>query len=206
MSVNPALKIFQLLHGVWKVNRVITGAGRFEGTAKFEKNDQGQQQTAAAANELEYSEHGLFHFDTGNTPPLDASKKYIYRYLDGDIYVYFTEREELTGEHRFFHKLNINKPKQNLLPKSNSSVPTQKSTDGAVAEAMTLSGMQLQQESDVFTVFTATHLCLEDNYNVTYKLINENEFHIVYDVKGPNKEYISNTKFQDNRLNCSRHS
>lgn len=47
--------------------------------------------------------------------------------------------------------------------------------------------------------FSAVHLCQCDVYNVTYefKLDSENpEFCIVYDVKGPNKSYISKTNFK----------
>ncbi len=178
MSISS--KIFSLIQGTWKISRKIPGTGYLNGYAIFEQNPYDP-------HELFYSENGIFVF--GNGKSLEASKKYIYRLKDEDIYVYFNDKssssssasssssEETTvislstnspdlSDYPLFHKLNID---------SHAYLPDQR----------------------VFQ-FKALHLCINDRYNVMYEfnLDKPDEFLIVYDVNGPAKNYLSKTIFQ----------
>ena len=121
-------------------------------------------------NELNYTEVGIFEFyENANT--FSASRKYIYRLVnDCDISVYFDD--QANREQRLFHKFDLiyaNKP--------------------------------ASSDTDLVKI-SALHLCSEDIYKVNYEFkMNADrmdEFNITYDVKGPNKNYISQTLFKRN--------
>ncbi len=50
-------------------------------------------------------------------------------------------------------------------------------------------------DEKTFAEFSATgeHQCNKDNYKAQYQFINENQFSLIYFVKGPKKNYISET-------------
>lgn len=179
MTTNIALKIFNSLVGQWKIKKIIVPGGYLNGSSKFERDEINQ-------NQLNYSESGLFHFDKDSTV-LEASKRYIYRYLNEDIHVYFDEKTSDSVDYRLFHKLNIKL--DNTRSDQEANTPNN-------------SPLGLNKDQQQVIEFHATHLCGDDRYNVTYKFNkNEidseliNEFTIRYDVLGPQKNYISNTCF-----------
>lgn len=161
-----SLKIFNLIQGTWKISRKIPGTGFLNGQAKFERNQND-------LNKLFYSENGVFHFDDGKS--LEATKKYIYHYLNDDIHVYFNEKNNENLEKIknntdqisscFFHKFGI----------ANSQ----------------------QEPGETKLKLNALHLCINDEYRISYEfdLSNTDRFSITYDVKGPKKDYSSHTIF-----------
>ena len=157
-----ALKIFNSLHGSWRIHRKIAGAGYLDGYAQFNKNPNN-------TNELFYQENGIFFFEDGKS--FEASKRYIYSILNDDIYVYFNDKsdgdvENDANKRRLFHTFGISKT-------------------------------QLRQDQNSLIV-EALHLCIDDKYQVKYefKFNNLNKFLIIYDVKGPKKNYVSETSFE----------
>lgn len=125
------------------------------------------EKSALNTNELLYQEKGLFEFYE-NSKSFETTRKYIYRLVNNqDIHVYFDENYDVSTNNSFFHQLNIDK--------------------------------QLISPNKKVYNFSAVHNCLCDVYNVFYefKIDTENpEFSIVYDVKGPNKNYTSKTSFK----------
>lgn len=106
-------------------------------------------------------------FKFNDAKSLAATRKYVYRHSGDDILVYFDDKLQSTDDYRYFHRLNIN------------------STDLS------------HEEHDAFEL-KDVHLCGEDTYNVMYKFNFEkqDEFLIEYNVKGPNKDYLSETIFK----------
>ena len=152
-------RIYNLLTGSWKITRQIYGVGLLYGEALFEINPNN-------AAELFYSEKGIFQFNGGKS--LTATRKYVYRHINDDIYVYFDEERSFLDDYRLFHRFNMN-------------------------------DLNVNEEQNTFK-FKDVHLCGEDTYNVMYKfnLEKHDEFLIEYNVKGPNKDYLSETIFKKN--------
>ena len=92
MKMNLSHKIFDMMHGTWRLYRNIPGTGYLNGYAIFEINPNN-------SNEMFYSENGIFYFNNGKS--LEASKKYIYKCQNDDIYVY-------DNNYLLFHKVGIN--------------------------------------------------------------------------------------------------
>ena len=178
-----ASKIFNIIQGSWKITRRIQGTGYLNGYAIFDMNPNDQ-------HELFYSENGIFVFDDGNS--LEASKKYIYRLIDDDIYVYFNDKSSSVSS----------------LSSSSSeetNVITSEITDSLFHKFGINHNFFATNQTNF--QFKALHLCADDAYNVIYEfnLNKADEFTIAYDVKGPKKNYISHTHFQkkfiENNLN-----
>ena len=66
--------------GTWRIYRSIKGTGYLCGYSIFEINPKNYK-------EIFYSENGIFYFNNGKTLEV-ASKKYIYKFENDDIYVY----------------------------------------------------------------------------------------------------------------------
>ena len=80
MQEKQARRLFDALEGAWALHRTIQPAGRFDGTARFERVD---------ANTLQYRERGMLSLPDG--PPIEGTREYIYR-LEGDrLCAYFPE-------------------------------------------------------------------------------------------------------------------
>ena len=172
-----AYRIFKQIQGTWKITRKIPGTGFLNGYAIFDSNPNDP-------NELFYSENGIFVFDDGNQ--LEASKKYIYRFIEDDIYVFFHEKSAASSA------------------SSDSSSSFEESTTTAqdliansLFHRLNISNHLYMQDQRFFK-FKAVHLCIDDRYNVLYEfnLDKPDEFKIVYDVHGPKKNYLSETMFQ----------
>jgi hypothetical protein len=170
-----AWKVFQLIQGSWKISRKIVGTGHLNGFAIFDPNPNDP-------NELFYSENGIFVFDDGNS--LEASKKYIYRFINNDIYVYFNEKSS---------------PSSSLSSSSSEDANTMSASNHSINEFLFHKfGMDRVEETKESFELRALHLCADDIYNVIYEfdLNKPQEFKIAYDVKGPKKNYVSQTLFQ----------
>ncbi len=170
----PAAEIFKSLRGTWKLKRslnsVLPGfpSGLFEGTATFTPRKPSAHSIKA---ELLYSEKGELKTDTGLT--LKANRKYVYRYnLDEDkISAWFVK--EAT--------------KQN---------------DGAEEVDYLFHDLEIGNSKNGWTG-KGEHLCLKDMYWAYYEFrLPEDEdedmdvFGVRYKVKGPEKDYTSDTAYQ----------
>lgn len=142
-----ARRIFNLLEGKWIINREILNVGRLAGDCTFKRED--------SQDTLVYQEKGTFHL-LSNNESYQASRKYLYKLTDNDIYVFF-------DDNRFFHQFYLN-----------NKTDTNDLTE---------------------LIITAVHNCSPDVYNIRYEfnLDTPNKFYIIYDVKGPNKDYVSKT-------------
>lgn len=81
--------VFSKLEGSWAVSREVPSEGHFEGHANFERVN---------IAELAFSETGVLTQNNGQH--LDAFRRYVYRFENGEIAVYFDEEPR-----RLFHKL-----------------------------------------------------------------------------------------------------
>ncbi|KAF2174111.1 hypothetical protein M409DRAFT_16384 [Zasmidium cellare ATCC 36951] len=175
-SKTPVEAIFDSLKGSWRLRRsldsVLPGfpSGVFEGTATFKA----REPTAhSAAGELLYSEQGELKTDNGLT--LKANRKYVYRYnADEDkISAWFVKEDTKQNEGReevdyLFHYLEMD------------------SAGNAWAGR-------------------GEHLCELDMYWAYYefrmpKVVEEGKemdvFGVRYKVKGPQKDYTSDTAYE----------
>lgn len=173
----PIAAIFESLAGSWRLRRslnsILAGfpTGTFEGTATFRPRKPTAHTTAG---ELLYSEQGELKMDNGVT--LKANRKYVYRYSSDEdkINAWFvkevTKQEDGKEEVDYlFHDLEI-------------------SPSGT--------GWSARGE----------HLCSLDMYWAYYEFrlpkIGEegdemmNVFGVKYKVKGPQKDYTSDTAYQ----------
>lgn len=173
---SPIGTIFESLKGGWRLKRslnsVLPGfpSGVFEGTATFTPRTPGAESIAA---ELLYAENGELKTDNGFT--LKANRKYIYRYdADEDkISAWFVKEET----------------KQN---------------DGREEIDYLFHDLEMKQEGNGW-VGRGDHLCDMDMYWAFYdfrvpKVAEGSKdmdvFGVRYKVKGPQKDYTSDTAYQ----------
>lgn len=172
----PIAAIFENLGGAWKLRRSLNSVlpgfptGIFEGTATFRPRKPTAHTTAG---EFLYSEQGELRMDNGLT--LKANRKYVYRYSSDEdkISAWFVKEDTKQDDGKeevdyLFHDLEI-------------------SSSGA--------GWSGRGE----------HLCSLDMYWAYYefrlpKVAEEgnemNVFGVKYKVKGPQKDYTSDTAYQ----------
>jgi hypothetical protein len=102
--------------------------------------------------------------------PLDITQKYIYTYDEDKDLITVYFVDDNNKRASFFHTISFQ--------------PKQSSQNGWIANGK--------------------HLCNQDNYSVSYLFrfngINLSHFEITYEVKGPNKDYISKTIFQPEKI------
>ena len=172
----PAGAIFDSLKGSWRLKRslnsVLTGfpSGVFEGTATWTS----RSPTAhSVASELLYTEQGELKMENGTT--LRANRKYVYRYnADEDkISAWFVKEDT-------------------------------KVADGKEEVDYLFHDLEVQQKEDGW-IALGEHLCNKDMYWAFYdfrspsvtKVDNGVDvFGIRYKVKGPQKDYTSDTAYQ----------
>lgn len=172
MSKTVAAAIFTGLKGSWRLKRSLNSAlpdfpsGIFEGTATFKP----RQPTAhSAAQELVYSEQGELKTDNGFT--LKANRKYIYRYnADEDkISAWFVKEDT-------------------------------KAQDGKEEVDYLFHDLEINSEGSALAG-RGEHLCVLDMYWSYYEFRlddseNMNVFGVRYKVKGPQKDYTSDTAYE----------
>ncbi|KAI7557468.1 hypothetical protein KC343_g12290, partial [Hortaea werneckii] len=175
----PTSAIFDSLQGSWRLKRNLNSAlpgfpsGIFEGTATFSPRVPTAHTTAA---ELLYAEQGELKTENGFT--LRANRKYIYRYnaVEDKISAWFVKEDTKSDEGKeevdyLFHDIETEK--------ANSSAAT---------------------------VGRGEHLCEKDMYWAYYEfrmpqVMEEGErgmdvFGVRYKVKGPAKDYTSDTAYE----------
>ncbi|KAK5138085.1 hypothetical protein LTR08_005883 [Meristemomyces frigidus] len=172
----PTAAIFESLRGSWRLRRslnsVLPGfpSGLFEGTATFTPR---QPSAHSIAAELLYAEQGELKTENGFT--LKANRKYIYRYsADEDKISAWFVKEETKQNHGeeevdyLFHDIETEFSKQGWVGKGE-------------------------------------HLCERDMYWAYYefrlpKVVEEGQgmdvFGVRYKVKGPQKDYTSDTAYE----------
>ncbi|EME42204.1 hypothetical protein DOTSEDRAFT_73128 [Dothistroma septosporum NZE10] len=176
-SKSPIAAIFEGLKGSWRLRRslnsVLPGfpSGTFEGVANFKPRT---PTSGAATGELLYSEDGELKMENGLT--FKANRKYIYRYdADEDkISAWFVKEDTKQKDGKeeadyLFHDLEMDSPQGN-----------------------TWAGR-------------GEHLCSLDMYWAYYefrlpKIAEEGDkvdvFGVRYKVKGPQKDYTSDTAYE----------
>ncbi|EMC95997.1 hypothetical protein BAUCODRAFT_123275 [Baudoinia panamericana UAMH 10762] len=177
MSVKtPIQAIFEGLKGSWRLRRSLSSSlagfpsGIFEGTATFTPR---QPSAHSVAAELLYSEQGELRTDNGFT--LRANRKYIYRYnADEDkISAWFVKEDT-------------------------------KQTDGGEEVDYLFHGLEMEDKPQAW-IGKGEHLCELDMYWAYYefrmpKIVEEGHsmdvFGVRYKVKGPQKDYTSDTAYE----------
>jgi hypothetical protein len=171
-NAKPVAEIFKALRGTWKLKRSLNSAlpgfpsGIFEGTATFTPR---KPTIHNAKAELLYSEQGQLKTDTGLT--LTANRKYVYRYnADEDkISAWFVKEET-------------------------------KQDEGAEEVDYLFHDLEIENSKNGWTG-RGDHLCNLDMYWAYYEFrLDEDEemdvFGVRYKVKGPEKDYTSDTAYQ----------
>jgi hypothetical protein len=180
----PTAVIFEGLKGTWRLRRVLRSAllgfpsGEFSGEAKFTTREPSAH---TVAGELLYSEEGELKTDNGFT--LKANRKYIYRYnADEDkISAWFVKEDTKQNDGMeevdyLFHDVEVEQ--------------------GGGEGGQPWRGWSGRGE----------HLCELDMYWAYYefrmpKVVDEGEsgmdvFGVRYKVKGPQKDYTSDTAYE----------
>lgn len=172
----PTAVIFDNLQGSWRLRRSLNSAlpgfpsGTFEGTASFKPR---APTTHTAAGELVYSEQGELKMDNGHV--LKANRKYIYRYdADEDKIAAWFIKEDT------------------------------KAKDGQEEVDYLFHDLEMTPAGDSWTG-QGEHLCELDMYWAYYefrmpKVAEDgqemNVFGVRYKVKGPQKDYTSDTAYE----------
>jgi hypothetical protein len=172
----PAAEIFKSLRGSWtlkrSLNSVLPGfpSGIFQGEASFTPRKPSAHSVKA---ELLYTENGELKTDTGLT--LTANRKYIYRY--------YADEDKINA---WFVK------------------EATKQNDGAEEVDYLFHDLEIENGKNGW-VGKGEHLCSLDMYWAYYefrlpKADDEDEemnvFGVRYKVKGPEKDYTSDTAYQ----------
>lgn len=190
-----ARNIFSQLLGNWSINRVLNStlpgfpSGTFSGTAEFRprlptfsvtSDHQITPHTSDLGSlgrdvtEYLYTESGSF---TTNNQTFQTTRRYIYKFDSetGGISVWFVKQDGETVDY-FFHELDFARK-----PEVGSVLE-----DGVDAEG----GWKAAAE----------HLCEEDMYWPAYRFVYRQaqmgNFWVRYKVKGPRKDYVSETVYQ----------
>lgn len=165
---------FRAMHGNWIIERNIESAiptfpsGRLKGTASFHPRFPTLEKSSKVFDlEYLYVEAGDFTTSTGHS--MTASRRYVYRYSEAadELSVWFVKPDNNTEVDYLFHNLDFVKPGQ------------------ARKEGVLLA--------------KGDHLCVQDMYETEYRLpmkgVSLRDFTVIHQVRGPNKDYVSTTKF-----------
>lgn len=172
-KADPSIeKIFNSLKGSWKLLRNLDSllstypSGILEGIALFAQRLPTDEGYDA---EYLYSERG--EFKTQHGLMMEATRQYVYRYsrTTDAISVWFVKPDDGTAVDYFFHKLDFRETGHGI---------------GSGPEVWSASGY---------------HLCVEDNYNANYLFqlrdSKVTQWHAVFDVHGPKKDYVAKATY-----------
>jgi cation diffusion facilitator CzcD-associated flavoprotein CzcO len=171
-----AIAAFTGLHGRWRMRRTITSflpgfpSGTLEGTAWFHYRKPTDQRYRG---EYLYVEEGTLKLAAG--VELRANKRYVYRYSErtDKLSAWFVKADDGLSVDYFFNEADFGAEKSE--------------------------GSKEMKEGKQ-CVATGAHLCEEDMYDSRYEFHFDgarlDRFSIKYVVKGPKKDYISETCFQ----------
>ncbi|KAK6343108.1 hypothetical protein TWF718_008481 [Orbilia javanica] len=195
-GATTASTIFKCLHGTWTLHRTLTSAipsfpsGTFTGSATFAPLPPSSPSSSSPPQPtLLYTETGELITTTGLT--LRANKKYIYTYSSAEdkLSAWFV-KESRDGS-------NAQKDNGNNANNNNNNVEID-----YLFHELVFGGTE---DGDVLTVdgkwkAAGDHLCIKDNYSARYEFdIRKGEVKswvLRYDVKGPAKDYVSETRFE----------
>lgn len=182
---SAAKRLFKSLKGSWKLIRHLHSAistypsGILEGTARFR-----ERASTDPMYDLEYlyTEHGQLVTQQGFT--LSASRRYVYRFQETteQISAWFVKPEERETVDYLFHVLNLENSISKLFGPNASGTSQQATASGH-------------------------HLCVNDDYHVHYSFntnrANLSSWGVKYIVKGPNKDYVADSKFSRDHVESS---
>ncbi|CAK4034742.1 Hypothetical predicted protein [Lecanosticta acicola] len=176
-SRTPTAIIFERLQGTWRLRRSLNSAlpdfpsGTFDGTATFTPR---KPTTHTAAGELVYSEQGELKMQNGLV--LKANRKYVYRYdADEDKIAAWFIKEDTKAKH------------------------------GHEEVDYLFHDLEMASAGDSAWIGQGEHLCELDMYWAYYefripKVVEEGQkmdvFGVRYKVKGPKKDYTSDTAYE----------
>lgn len=175
---------FRAMQGIWNIRRDLKSAiptypsGKFTGVANFHARQPTDREYDV---EYLYVEDGEFVTDTGMT--MKGSRRYVYRYQENKdaITAWFVKPDDGKSVDYFFHELQFHLSNKECK----RSLSDQKGWSA-----------------------TSHHLCVPDNYHVTYLFQFRGaalgRFRVQYQVRGPKKDYISETWYE--RPVCPRGS
>lgn len=184
-SLSAAKRLFVSLKGSWRLLRHLHSAiptypsGILEGTAIFQ-----ERASTDPMYDLEYlyTENGQLVTQQGFT--LSASRRYVYRFQEPteQISAWFVKPEGGATVDYLFHVLSLEDSISKLFGPGASGT----------SEQATASGY---------------HLCINDDYHVRYSFnanrANLSSWGVKYTVKGPNKDYIADSKLSRDYLESS---
>lgn len=177
VPIPAARHLFIALKGSWKLIRYLHSAiptnpsGILEGTVIFQA-----RASTDPMYDLEYlyTENGQLVTEQGFT--LSASRRYVYRFQETteQISAWFVKQEDGETVDSLFLVLSFEDSMRKLISPH----------AGGVSEQATAIGY---------------HLCIDDNYHVQYSFnashADMSSWGVKYTVKGPNKDYIADSKF-----------
>lgn len=200
-STPPSLpsRIFTALHSsTWTFTRTLHSAlpthpsGTVKGTASFTLC----AQSASALPTLLYAEEG--EFATNNGLRFNARRKYVYQLVNGE------EQEEEKGKDADFIRVRFFDDEKFPRAKVEDGVGEKgQGIGGLFVEMGALEEWRAYGEDVVKAKNRETHLCAEDLYTASWMLgrgmLEGDEgrwWEVRYDVKGPKKDYVSETRYE----------
>ncbi|RYP64137.1 hypothetical protein DL771_008917 [Monosporascus sp. 5C6A] len=210
-----ARAVFRSLLGEWSLERDIVSrlpshpSGRFVGTARFlpragtADGRRGTDPDADLGLEYLYVEDG--EFSASNGMRFRATRRYVYRYDEARdrLSVWFARPDDPARVDYLFHELDF------VVPSSEAAGPG--AMAGEAGEGLgDAVGLQRETVKERETErgragegaeegeqrgwrATASHLCVEDLYDVHYEFafraVNLRDWRIAYTVRGPKKDY-----------------
>ncbi|KAL8756390.1 MAG: hypothetical protein Q9184_004516 [Pyrenodesmia sp. 2 TL-2023] len=169
-------RVFDSLVGDWIIKRDIRSALPTYPSGTFIGESQLKQRPPSIENvdkEYLYAENGTFTADQGLT--FQATKKYVYTYqrASDTICVYFVKPEDGKTADYLFHELRFE-------------------------ESSEVKNIQKRQVECAIKA-SSYHLCDKDHYipRYSFRLHNGalNDWNLVYEVKGPQKDYITEASY-----------
>ncbi|KAI1465839.1 uncharacterized protein F4812DRAFT_114372 [Daldinia caldariorum] len=201
--------VFRSLLGEWRLDRTLSSrlpshpSGRFSGTAQFllregtgdgispalvskANSDSGQ----GLGLEYLYIEDGTFTAQDNPKLSFRATRRYIWRYDEARdvLSVWFARTDEQDRADYLFHEVEFLPPVEDAeMLVEGQATPL---TIGAAIEE------KQQAKTKKGWVAKASHLCIDDLYNVHYEFnfnaVNLKEWTLGYAVNGPKKDYTIN--------------
>ncbi|RYP51825.1 hypothetical protein DL768_002901 [Monosporascus sp. mg162] len=204
-----ARAVFRSLLGEWSLERDIVSrlpshpSGRFVGTARFllragtADGRRGTDPDADLGLEYLYVEDG--EFSASNGMRCRATRRYVYRYDEARdrLSVWCARADDPARADYLFHELDFVAPSSEPGARAGEGLEDavglrketakELETEGGRAGGGTEEGEQRGWRA------TASHLCVEDLYDVRYEFafraVNLRDWRIAYSVKGPKKDY-----------------
>ncbi|KAI9809385.1 MAG: hypothetical protein M1827_006897 [Pycnora praestabilis] len=170
-----ARAVFRAMQGPWVLERSLISqmpsypSGQFKGTASFHPREPTEDRYDA---EYLYIESGEYVSEQGLR--MSSSRRYIYRYCEktDKITAWFVKADDGKRVDYFFHELEF------VLPDHNEE-------RGPMIEGWSAKG---------------DHLCADDKYDAEYMFrfrgVGLERFGVKYKVKGPKKDYVSNSWYK----------